>query len=221
MTNADNPVHASTAAIDAALMAGERSADMATVEAPVSPVDASDVAGVGEGTDAVSRAEYDALAAQFEQYRLHLLTVAEKYTSRHGWCAQVKKAISEIDPVAKMPTYSATGEVTLTLRVEIKNYGMPVSSAAVWSAFAALMAELAIMDGAADRVSAVRYGTVTGTDSLVITRPDNVGLPPYVSPQEWKERNAGDYGTCIDCGTGLGASRGCPNASCDLYVMGS
>lgn len=205
--------------------------DSGAVEAPESVTGAPDGAGVVEGTDAVSRAEYDALMAQFDGYRQHMLTVADRYTKRHGWCREVKNAIAEIDPVAKMPTNGATGEITVTMRVEIKESSEEVTPAMVWGAFATLMSEVAYRHGDLSRVNTDQYGTLTGADSLVITKTGGDGLAPYVSPDEWKAQEekreserrvsrmqSGYYGTCPCCDSNLNWRQDCKNPECDEHV---
>lgn len=220
-------VHASAEMIEAAMAAGEAS----VTGAPESHAEAPEVSGVVDGTEVDYKAAYDALMVQFDGYRQHMLTVADRYTKRHGWCREVKNAIAEIDPVAKMPTNDATGEITVTMRVEITDQEKPVTPTQVWSAFASLVNEVAYRGGDPKRVRAEQYGTLIGAESLVITHTGGGGLRPYVSPDQWRaeeekresERRVSRmqsryYGTCGDCESNLDWNHHCKNVDCEEYV---
>lgn len=208
---------------------GAKASEGTPVEAPQIDAEATDGVGVGEGADTVSRAEYDALMATFNTYRQTVLEVSGKYTDRHGWCREVKNALSEIDPVLKPVTHGATATVSLRVTVKLEEQQKPVSESQMWNMVGNAVYELANKNGNVARVSD-SYGVMEILSPFVMEVSSTDGLAPYVSPEVWKaqqeERERAErkrlqdaeyWGACNSCGKGVNRRYDCTNAECDMY----
>lgn len=200
------------------------------VEAPEGNGGATVATEVTEVGNAVSREQYDALMATFNDYRRAMLATSAKYTDKHGWCREVTNAIREIDPALKPQVFSGTAEVTVRLRVEIAEQSKPVTESGLWASLGNLAYEVSSAQGDATRINKA-YGTVEIVSPFTMTTSDNAEIPPYVSPADWaaqQERSqaerdasrqaAGDFGTCAECDENLNSGYDCTNPDCSESV---
>lgn len=193
-----------------------------------SPVEGTEASGMVEGTEVVSQAAYDALKAQFDNYRQTLLATSQRYTSRHGWCREVGSALREIDPVLKAATFGGSAEVTLKLRVELTQSAEEITDDRLWGALGDLAYELGTRKGVVERVPGT-LGTVEIVEPFTVVRMGLAGLAEYVTPEEFQAREearqnaenlakqeSGAYGQCVKCGKNVNRRYDCTNEDCSL-----